>query len=157
MKSETQIKIGRITALVLLFVPILAISVVSIGGLLSTCPLFPQPNFLHHLGGGFGIGFVAGCLPALILLYCLLSALSEIKFIKGLVFFLLYCGLAVCTNIYFTLGSWSWFLQIAVFLLLFQGVIGLYKAKKVKKDEKLELSAEIESQKDNPKDEQQQK
>lgn len=157
MKSETQIKIARITALVLFLIPLLAIFVLLIGGLLSTCPLLPQPNFLHHLSGGFGIGFTVGCLPALIILYCFLSALSEIKFTKGLVSFLLYCGLAICTNVFLTSGIWSWFLQIVVFLLLFQGVTGLYKAKKVKRDEKFEPSAEIESQKDNePKDDQKQ-
>jgi hypothetical protein len=130
MKSETQIKIGRITALILFFIPILAIFVVLIGGLLSTFPLFPQPNFLHHLGGGFGIGFVAGCLPALILLYCFISAIGETKFVKGLLFFLLYCGLVIGVGIFIRTNVLGWSLTIAVCLLLLQGVIGLYKAQK---------------------------
>lgn len=130
MKSETQIKIGRITALVLFSIPLLAILIVSIGGLLSTFPLLPQPNFLHHLGGGFGIGFIAGCLPALVILYFFISALGETKFLKGLVFFLLYCGLVIGVGILIRTTFWGWLLTIVICFLLLQGAIGLYKVEK---------------------------
>jgi len=136
MKSETQIKIARITTLVLFLIPCVAIVVVWIAGLLSDFPLFPQPNFLHRFSFGFNLGFTAGCLPALILLYGFASALSTTKFIKGLAFFLLYCGLAICVNVFLTrfgfsaVGLLGWSLQIVIFFLLFQGVVGLYKVKK---------------------------
>lgn len=130
MKGETQTKIGRITALFLFIVPILAIFVILVGGLLSTFPLLPQPNVLHHLQGGFSIGFVVGCLPALIILYCFISALGETKFVKGLVFFLLYCGLVIGVGIFIRTNVLGWSLTIAVCLLLLQGVIGLYKVQK---------------------------
>ena len=111
-------------------------------------PLLPQPNFLHHLSGSFSIGFIAGCLPALILLYCFLSALSEIKFVKGLVFFLLLCGLQIGVGVFFEVSFlWWWLVKIVVLLLLFQGVIGLYKAEKVKRYEKLDHQQELKAKK----------
>jgi hypothetical protein len=52
--------------------------------------------------------------------------------VMGLVFFLLYCGLVICTSIILTASIlWGFFLTIIVVLLLLQGVIGLYKVQKV--------------------------
>ena len=122
MKNETQIKIGRITALVLFVCPIVGLLGILIISLLS---LSTRP--LSFFQSSYGILCAILTLPTLIILYCFISALRETKFVKGLVFFLLYCGLVICTSIYFTGGIWSWFLQIPIFLLLLQGVIGLYK------------------------------
>lgn len=143
MKTETQIHIARITAGVLFYIPFVVVLVGSIGALLSTFPMLPQPNFLHRISVAFCIGFFAGCLPLLILLYGFASALSETKFRKGLVFFLLYYGLQMGAGVFFVaffeVGFswrswwWLWLVNIVVFLLLFQGVIGLYKSEKREK------------------------
>lgn len=139
MKTETQIHIARITAGVLFYTPFVVVLVGSIGGLLSTFPMLPQPNFLRRISVAFCIGFFAGCLPLLILLYGFASALSETKFRKGLVFFLLYYGLQMGAGVFFVVffevgfSWWLWLVNIVVFLLLFQGVIGLYKSEKREK------------------------
>ena len=157
MKAETQIKTAKITAIILVLVPLVAIMVLLVGTLLSIFTPLQPPTVLDlfHSLTSFGIVFAAMLLSALIILYCFISALSENKFVKGLVFFLLYCGL-LCSSHFMVeeptnLGT---FLNIVVFLLLLQGVIGLYKVQKIKAGEKLQHSEENEHQKTNPEAEQ---
>ena len=122
MKDETQIKIGRITALVLFVCPIVGLLGILIISLLS---LSTRP--LSFFQSSYGILCAILTLPTLIILYCFISALRETKFVKGLVFFLLYCGLVICTGIFVRISVSGCFFTIIVVLLLLQGVIGLYK------------------------------